>query len=137
VTQFVLDASFALHWCFEDEATSASDAILTQLETQQATAWVPAIWPHDVLNALGKGVTRGRVERQKAFLFWQEIRTLPIRVVDVAANQKLLELALQHDLAVYDASYLSLAIARGLSIATGDRKLRTASETVGLAIIAP
>ncbi len=75
------------------------------------------------------------------FLFhycpYPEIRTLPIHVVDVAANQKLLELALQHNLAVYDASYLSLAIARGLSIATGDRKLRTASESVGLAIIAP
>jgi predicted nucleic acid-binding protein len=37
---------------------------------------------------------------------------LPIRVVDIAVDEKLLELALKHNLAVYDASYLSLRRAR-------------------------
>jgi len=134
---FILDASFALHWCFEDEATAASEAVLTQLQDQKDTAWVPGIWPHEMLNGLGKGIARGRIERQKGFLFWQEIQALPIRVVEIPVNETLLELALKHNLAVYDASYLSLAMKRGLSIATGDGKLTTAAQNVGLGIINP
>ncbi len=65
---FVLDASFALHWCFEDEATIASDAVLTRLENQQDLAWVPGIWAYELLNGLGKGITRKRIEKQKALL---------------------------------------------------------------------
>jgi len=48
-----------------------------------------------------------------------------------------LELALQYNLAVYDASYLSLVVERGLPLATVDGKLKTASESVGLEIITP
>ena len=134
---FVLDASFTLHWCFEDEATGACESVLTQLQNQTAAAFVPGIWPYELLNGLGKGVTRGRVESQKAFLLWQEIQALPIHIIDVPVDERLLVLALKHNLAVYDASYLSLAVTRGLPIATGDGKLQTAAQSVELAIISP
>jgi len=137
VKEFVLDASFALRWCFEDEATAETESILTLLQDQQGTAWVPGIWPHEMLNGLGKGVVRGRVERKKAFLFWQEIQQLPVRLVDIPVDEKLLEMALEHHLALYDASYLSLAILRGLPVATGDGKLQQAVERVGLETILP
>ena len=51
-------------------------------------------------------VTRGRIEREKAFLFWQEMMELPVRVIEIAVDEKLLELALKHNLALCDASYL-------------------------------
>jgi predicted nucleic acid-binding protein len=137
VNEFILDASFTLCWCFEDEATAATEVILTTLQNQEGVAWVPGIWPHEVLNGLGKGVTRGRVERQKAFLFWQEIRELPIHIVDIPVNEELLELALQHNLAVYDASYLSLMQARRLPLATVDGKLQQAALSVGMQVIKP
>lgn len=137
MNEFILDASFALHWCFDDEATAASESILTILQNQEGTAWVPGIWAHELLNGLGKGVTRRRLERQKAVLLWREIRELPIRVVDIPVGEYLLELALQHNLSVYDASYLSLAIMRSLPIATGDVKLRNAAESIGIAIVRP
>ena len=69
--EFVLDASFALCWCFDDEATPQTESTLTSLENQEATAWVPAIWRYEMLNGLGKGVTRGRLTRDKALLFWR------------------------------------------------------------------
>ena len=40
-----------------------------------------------MLNGLGKGVTRGRLTRDKALLFWQEVQALPVRVADVAVNE--------------------------------------------------
>ena len=33
--EFVLDASFALSWCFEDEATNETESVLTTLQNQQ------------------------------------------------------------------------------------------------------
>jgi predicted nucleic acid-binding protein len=46
-----------------------------------------------------------------------------------------LELALEHDLAVYDATYLALALARNLPIATGDGKLLKAAANAGVAVL--
>ena len=134
---FILDASFALHWCFEDETTAASDAALTQLQNEKDTAWVPGIWPLEMLNGLGKGISRGRIDRQKGLSLWQEMRALPIRVVEIPVDETLLELALKHNLAVYDACYLSLAATRNLPLATGDGKLTAAAQSLGLGIIQP
>jgi len=137
VREFVLDASFALCWCFDDEATPQTESTLTSLENQEAIAWVPAIWRYEMLNGLGKGVTRGRLTRDKALLFWQEVQALPVRVADVAVNETLLELALKHNLAVYDTCYLSLTQARRLPLATVDGKLQQAAESVGVQVIRP
>ena len=135
--EFVLDASFALCWCFDDEATPQTESTLTSLENQEAIAWVPAIWKYEMLNGLGKGITRGRLTRDMALLFWQEVQALPVRVADVAVNETLLELALKHNLAVYDACYLSLTQARRLPLATVDGKLQQAAESVGVQVIRP
>jgi predicted nucleic acid-binding protein len=134
---FVLDASFALRWCFEDEATAGTEAVLTALQNQETIAWVPGIWPSEILNGLGKAVTRGRIDRQKAFHFWREIRELPVEIVDSPVDENLLELALEHNLAVYDASYLSLALSRKLAFATGDGKLQRAAAGRGIDVIKP
>jgi predicted nucleic acid-binding protein len=137
VNEFVLDASFALRWFFEDEATAATEFLLSALESQERTAWVPVIWRYEMLNGLGKAVARGRLNREKAFLIWNELQELPIHVVYQPVDAKLLELALKHNLAVYDASYLSLAQERGLPIATIDGKLQQAAESVGAEVIKP
>ena len=73
----------------------------------------------------------------RAFSLWREIQELPVRLVDVAVDEKLLELALQHNLAVYDASYLSLVLARKLPIATVDGKLQQTAQSLGLAVMMP
>ena len=129
MSDFVLDASFALRWCFEDEATEGTESLLNMLQDQEGTAWVPEIWSQEVLNGLGKGVTRGRIPREKAVLFWQELRA---RIVGVPVDEKLLELAVQHNLAIYDANYLSLALTLKLPIATGDDKLQQAALREGI-----
>lgn len=64
--------------------------------------------------------------------------------VDVAVDEKLLDLALEHSLAVlehslavYDASYLALAKTRGVAIAPVDAKLQRAAESMGIELIKP
>ena len=62
---------------------------------------------------------------------------LPVHIVEMPVNETLLDLALKHNLALYDASYLSLALLRKLPIATANGKLKEAGESVGLDIIEP
>jgi hypothetical protein len=55
---FVLASSVALAWCFEDERTDATDALLRQVAISGAAA--PGLWPLEVLNGLAAGEQRGR-----------------------------------------------------------------------------
>ena len=87
----------------------------TLLEDQEVAALVPGIFWYEVPNGLGKA----------------------IRTCEVPVDEKLLELALDHNLAVYDASYLSLALTREMSIATVDGKLQNAARGLGISLIKP
>jgi predicted nucleic acid-binding protein len=137
VTEFVLDASFTLQWCFENEATRETESVLTLLQNQEAMAWVPGIWPYEVLNGLGKGISRGRLDRAKGLLFWQAIKELPVQVLDVQVDQNLLDLALQQNLSVYDASYLGLAMTLKHALATNDKKLTAAAKASNVGVYVP
>lgn len=56
---FVVDASMTLSWCFADEVTPYSRAVLAALETTYAV--VPALWPFEVANALAIAERRKRI----------------------------------------------------------------------------
>ena len=49
-THFVIDNSVVMSWCFIDETNKYADAILHRLT--KATAYVPSIWPLEVVNVL-------------------------------------------------------------------------------------
>ena len=46
----VLDSSVTLAWCFDDEHTDATDALLERVVESGAEA--PSLWPLEILNAL-------------------------------------------------------------------------------------
>jgi predicted nucleic acid-binding protein len=58
-----------------------------------------------------------------------------VRLVDIPADEKLLELALTHNLAIYDATYLSLARSHNVPLVTVDVKLREAAGKVGVGLL--
>jgi predicted nucleic acid-binding protein len=86
---------------------------------------------------LGKGVTRRRLDGPKAFFFGEEVQALLLRIGDVPVDENFLDLALRHNLAVYDANYLSLAQLHKLPLATVVGKLRDAAITAGVQVIRP
>ena len=135
---FVLDASVAISWCFEDEANPYSEAVLGLL--RRAVAHVPAIWPLEVVNALLVGERRKRLTRSKSSRFLGTLQSLPIKV-DAGnpsrAFGQILALAREHGLTSYDASYLDLAAQHGLSLATLDDRLRKAAKAVRVPLWKP
>jgi len=132
---FVLDNSIVMAWSFEDESDEYADAVLDRLAA--ASAVVPALWPLEVANALLMGERRKRSTEAETIKWTGILASLPI-VIDGETNAHVwgdtLSLARGHNLTAYDAAYLELAIRRGLPLATIDGKLKTAAQTVGVAL---
>jgi hypothetical protein len=59
MTGFVLDCSIAVSWCFEDEASEISDALLERVRDEGAL--VPSLWHLELGNVLIQAERRGRV----------------------------------------------------------------------------
>jgi predicted nucleic acid-binding protein len=74
---FVVDASAALAWCFEDEASRWTDELLERLR-QGDRIVVPAHWPTEILNGLLVASRRKRIHASQPALFLDEIARLPI-----------------------------------------------------------
>lgn len=137
MSSFVLDASYALTWCFPDRATPNTDAALKRMEALTDSATVPWVWQVEVGNALGKAVTRNKVALRRALEIWDELLLLPIRQVAIGNIPELMRLAVKHKLSMYDTCYLQLALTSNLPIATNDDKLKLAAEANGLVVIVP
>lgn len=136
MTRFVVDTSTTMTWCFNDEMTPATDALLDQVQAMGAI--VPAVWSLEVANALLVAERRRRVTAYEATRLAQLLQSLPIIIdADGAANVfgAVLALAREHTLSSYDASYLELAMRQGLPLATQDTRLRTAATRAGVPLL--
>jgi predicted nucleic acid-binding protein len=133
---FVIDASIALAWCFDDEATAATSALLDRFEDEHAE--VPSLWHLELANALALSERKGRVTPARTSEFIALIGGLPIVTDELTANLALsivLNLARSERLSAYDASYLELAMRRGVPLATKDDDLAKAARRVGVALL--
>lgn len=131
---FVLDASVAMAWCFEDETTPATEAALDRLVDDLAV--VPAVWELEIANVLLVGERRGRLTESQVTRFVALLSTLPINLDAVSAPiTTTLAVGRRHGLSSYDAAYLVLAEREGLPLATQDRALRAAARTAGVELV--
>jgi len=126
---FVIDNSVVMTWCFKDEDNEYSDRMLNKLE--HATVFVPSIWPLEVTNVLLSAERKNRIGEADSMRFIALLSELPI-VVDQESPERMIKeifaLARQHNLSSYDASYLDLAMRKGLPIATLDKNLLAAAK---------
>jgi predicted nucleic acid-binding protein len=136
VEDFVVDTSVVMSWCFKDETNQYADAVLDKLAG--AAAIVPSIWPLEVVNVLLAAERQKRLSESDSMRFLALLSQLPI-VVEYECPEmmkELLALARAYTLSSYDASYLYLAMRKGLPIATLDNKLIEAARRIEVAILA-
>ena len=122
-------------WYFADESNAYADAVLTDLESGRAV--VPSLWPLEVANTVLVGERRKRSTEAQATAWLGILETLSIEVDGETASHAwsgTLALARSQNLSAYDASYLELAMRRGLPLATLDGKLKSAALAVGVPI---
>lgn len=136
MTDFVLDASIALAWCFEDEATAGTRRILARLDTEFAS--VPAIWPVEIANVLTIAERRRRITRADSAEFIATLENLVVSVDEETSSlalTRILDLAREQRLTAYDAAYLELAMRLGVPLASKDGPLCDAAERVGVTVL--
>ncbi len=136
MSALVLDASAALAWCFVEERTPASQALLDRVAA--AGAVVPPLWHLEVGNILLAAERRARVSLAQVTDAIDSLARLPIEADRADAAQRgreALSLARLHRLTVYDACYLDLAMRRALPLATLDTELQRAARASGVALI--
>jgi predicted nucleic acid-binding protein len=133
----VIDASVTLSWVYTDEHSVASDALLARVADQGAV--VPSLWRLEIASALQTGIKRKRIDAMYRDAAIEKLLSLPIET-DPDTNDyawtAILRLADIHQITVYDASYLELALRRGLRLATRDDQLAAAAGRAG-AILLP
>jgi predicted nucleic acid-binding protein len=136
MSDFVMDSSVTMAWCFEDETTEYTDLILNEL-AEGAAGQVPAIWPYEVTNVLILAERHKRITQNKVVQFLKELQSFHITVDPqslVHIFSDVLSVAQKHKLTAYDAAYLELALRGGVPIATLDSSLRRAAKAAGVKI---
>jgi predicted nucleic acid-binding protein len=131
---FVADASIAIGWVHPAQATAQTNAMLDAI-ADGATIEVPALWPLEVANALVILVRRRKLteDERQAGLGW--LRGLRVRIDHEMASlafSRLVDLAVNHQLSIYDATYLELAHRRKLALGCQDGPLRKAAQRAGV-----
>jgi predicted nucleic acid-binding protein len=133
---FVVDSSVALTWCFEDERTPATTALLHRAGETGAIA--PQHWPLEALNGLMMAERRKRLDAARRQHLAGFLRDLPITLDAETAIQvwtTTQRLAGRFRLTIYDAAYLELAQRRNLPLASLDQELRAAGTALGVPLL--
>lgn len=130
--KLVLDASVALAWCFEDERSEYADKVLDGLMEAQVAA--PELWALEVTNALLVAVRKKRIEEEQMSGALEFLHGFPIEFSPTPKDRsqgRILEIAFETGITVYDATYLELAERLDLPLAALDTRLRKAAAQLG------
>jgi predicted nucleic acid-binding protein len=127
----------AIAWLFTDERLGAPEAVLHRVAAEGAV--VPSLWRLEVANVLRNAVRRRRCDEGYARRSLQRLGRLRIAVdpdTDTQAWGSTRQLSIRHDLTLYDAAYLELALRRRLPLASCDAALIEAGRAAGLEVLA-
>ena len=131
---FVADASVAIAWVHPAQATADTEAMLDRLAAGDSLV-VPALWPLEVANALTILRRRRKLTPDEARSAIEIVRELPAVIDHEAAAiafTRLFDLASEHELTVYDASYIELAARLQLPLASNDVRMKQAAIRAGV-----
>ena len=138
MTFFVLDCSMTMAWCFKQEITEETNAIRRCL-VEDHLAIVPSLWSLEVMNTLMVSERRNRLSVNDSQSFISFLKELPIELDRGRSilDNSIIFLAREHQLSIYDAAYLELAIRKSFPLATLDSALKNAAHRAGIKIFQP
>jgi predicted nucleic acid-binding protein len=122
---FVVDSSVGVAWVIPSQASEAADQLLEKVAAGSPMV-VPSLWTFEVANSLLVLLRRKLILAKEHGRGLDALGRLPLvideegcRVVFISTSK----LAAQHNLSVYDAAYLELALRRKLPLASRDQAL--------------
>ena len=130
MTAFVLDASTVLAWLLRDERAAEADALIEQVNRDGAAA--PLLMALEVPDGLRNRIRRGLLTTADRDMLLDDFAKLSVDWDVQVDPASLTRLSDRHDLTIYDAAYLALAIRLNLPLATLDRRLANAAQDAGI-----
>jgi predicted nucleic acid-binding protein len=139
MSDFILDASVALACVLPDEKTpdlvSWIDILLIS-----GDALVPAHWWAEVGNGLLMAARRKRISDAVVEISIRDLLNFDVLQSDQLASEQILDTAKisqAHNLTMYDAFYVHLALETHLPLVAFDRKMTTAARVLNIPILTP
>lgn len=129
----VVDCSVTMPWLLKNDSTGYALKALQALPARPAV--VPRLWFLEVANVLLVFERRKRVTRAESERFTDLLLELPVEVDDSVYHRvfnKVIGLAREQVISLYDAVYLELAMRKDLPLATLDKGLAKAARAVGV-----
>ena len=128
---FVADNSVVLAWFVSSQSTAYSEKMLRRVAREPIH--VPVVWSLAFANALRQLERRRKLKPDATAELLDAVDVLGLQSdVSPPGQRRLLDLARQYDLSVYDASYLELAIRLTVPLATQDGPLAAVATKAGL-----
>jgi predicted nucleic acid-binding protein len=133
----VIDASIASAWCFPDERTDYTQAVLGAITASVLDAVAPTLWAYEVRNSVLMGLRRGRLAKPDGEAFLQSLNELNISLSEPISFDSIFALAEKYGLTFYDAAYLNAALSERLPLASQDKQLLRAAAAAGVRLFEP
>ncbi len=130
---FVVDASTAISWILKETGPANRPDLYGTIS--DAGVVVPAIWSLEVTNGILQALKRKRLTEFQLAQYLPILDALRVEYEDMSyarALSAVFQLALEHGLTSYDASYVELARRRGIPLVTGDDRMATAARNMGV-----
>jgi predicted nucleic acid-binding protein len=134
----VVDASVTVAWLFHSQRSQLSRSALRRVMAEGAD--VPSIWRLEVANVLRTSVRRGHCTEAYAANCLLRLRRLRISTdgdTDRQAWGATRDISRTHNLTLYDAAYLELAVRLRQPIASLDIALLDAARAAGIDVLGP
>src|SRR5712671_3316400 len=97
----VIDASIASAWCFPDEQTDYTRAVLLAVSSSAVDAVAPRLWAYEIRNSVLMGLRRGRISEADSEQFLASLNDLNVRLREPASYDAVFALAREHGLTFY------------------------------------
>jgi len=126
----VVDASVFLKWLFNDEEYVDQARVLRHdlLLRRAIKAIAPQLLVYEAINGIVVAARQNRITPEMAIEGMNDALAVGVELREVSAA-RILELAIKHRLAAYDAAYLALAEDEKCDLWTGDRVFYQAVRT--------
>ena len=120
----VVDASVVGAWCFGETRADEAFALLYDVDLH-----APPLLAYELANIAWKKAELYGESPEMLQLGLRTARALPLHWAEVD-HSSVLDIAIKNRLTAYGASYLFVARELGVSLATFDRRLATAAQTL-------
>jgi len=118
----VIDASVIVKWFIDENESDKAEIIKEQFINEKINLIIPSLLYYEVLNALKYSKL---FKLDELNLVGESIENYGFDVIEIKdeIREKMVEIAINHDISIYDASYIALAEKFKTQLITADEKI--------------